>query len=154
MAQAIHPHAHHLRTGRVTEPGRVYLLTTTRYERQPLFSDFILGRLLVAELRAADAQGWVSSLAWVVMPDHLHWLVQLQTYSLDELMRRIKSNSARLINRRLGRAGPVWQDGYHDRALRKDQDLQIAARYIVANPLRAGLVRCVGDYPLWDAVWL
>lgn len=154
MPQSAHPHAYRLRTGRVSEPGRTYLLTTTVFERQPLFSDFILGRLLVAELRAADAQGWVSSLAWVVMPDHLHWLVQLQTCSLDELMRRIKSNSARQINRRLGRAGPLWHDGFHDRAMRKDQDLQVAARYIVANPLRAGLVKRVGDYPLWDAIWL
>jgi hypothetical protein len=29
-----------------------------------------------------------------------------------------------------------------------------AARYIVANPLRAGLTRRLGDYPLWDAIWL
>jgi len=28
------------------------------------------------------------------------------------------------------------------------------ARYIVANPLRAGLVERIGDYPLWDATWL
>jgi hypothetical protein len=28
------------------------------------------------------------------------------------------------------------------------------ARYVVANPLRAGLVKRLGDYPLWDAIWL
>jgi hypothetical protein len=28
------------------------------------------------------------------------------------------------------------------------------ARYIIANPLRAGLVDRIGDYPLWDAMWL
>jgi hypothetical protein len=38
--------------------------------------------------------------------------------------------------------------------LRKDEDLQTVARYIVANPLRAGLVEKIGDYPLWDAIWL
>jgi len=32
--------------------------------------------------------------------------------------------------------------------------VQATARYIVANPLRAGLVERLGDYPLWDAVWL
>lgn len=147
-------HAHRLRTGRFSEFGRIYLLTTTVHNRQPLFRDLSLGRLLVAELRAAHEQGWVSSLAWVVMPDHLHWLVRLEGRSLDELMRRIKSNSSRLINRRLGRQGPVWQGGYHDRALRRDEDLRVAARYVVANPLRAGLVARVGDYPLWDAIWL
>ncbi|HBX56836.1 REP-associated tyrosine transposase [Pseudomonas sp. UBA2684] len=146
--------SHRLRSGRFSQPGRTYLLTTTVQRREPLFRAFALGRLVAAELRAAHEQGRVCSLAWVVMPDHLHWLVTLEGHSLDAVMRQIKSNSARRINRQLGRAGALWQDGYHDRALRKDADLQAAARYIVANPLRAGLVERVGDYPLWDAIWL
>ena len=34
------------------------------------------------------------------------------------------------------------------------EDLVGVARYIVANPVRAGLVNRVGEYPYWDAVWL
>jgi REP element-mobilizing transposase RayT len=148
------PHSSNLRRGRHSEPERIYLLTTTLLQRRPLFSDFSLARLLITELRVAHEQQLVASLAWVVMPDHLHWLVQLQSGSLDELMRRIKSNSARQLNQCLGTQGPIWQPGYHDRALRQYEDLQSAARYIIANPLRAGLVERIGDYPLWDAVWL
>ena len=48
----------------------------------------------------------------------------------------------------------VWQQGFHDRALRREDDLVKVARYVVANPLRAGLVRKYGDYPLWDAIWV
>jgi hypothetical protein len=48
----------------------------------------------------------------------------------------------------------VWQKGFYDHALREGEALQNVARYIVANPLRAGLVAHIGDYPLWDAVWL
>lgn len=143
-----------LRLGRYSEPGRPYLLTTATHQRQPLFSDFTLGRLLVAELRAANGEGWVTSLAWVVMPDHLHWLVELCDHSLDRLMRRIKGNSSRHINRRIGCSGMLWQQGFHDRAVRREEDLRAIARYIIANPLRAGLVERVGDYPLWDACWL
>ena len=84
----------------------------------------------------------------------MHWLVALRDTPLDALMRRFKSNSARSINRHLNRQGALWQQGYHDRALRHDDDLLATARYIVANPLRAGLVKRIGDYPLWDAVWL
>jgi hypothetical protein len=50
--------------------------------------------------------------------------------------------------------GNIWQRGFFDRAIRKDDDLLGIARYIVANPLRAGIVDSVGDYPLWDAMWL
>lgn len=148
------PHGCNLRRGRYSEPDRIYLLTSNLLQRRPLFNDFALARLLVKELRIAHEQHQVTSLAWVVMPDHLHWLVQLQTGSLEQLMRRIKSNSARQINQHLGTHGPIWQPGYHDRALRQGEDLQSAARYVVANPLRAGLVMRIGDYPLWDAVWL
>ncbi len=94
------------------------------------------------------------SLAWVVMPDHLHWLVDLKRGSLAQLMCRVKSRSCRSVNLMSGSQGGLWQRGYHDRALRRDEDLKAAARYIVMNPLRAGLVKRPGDYPLWDAVWL
>jgi putative transposase len=48
----------------------------------------------------------------------------------------------------------LWQPGYFDRALRKEDDRLAVARYLVANPLRAGIVQRIGDYPHWDSVWL
>ena len=147
-------HGCRLRKGRVSESGRIYLLTAVTYQRRPAFSDWRLGRLLVDQLRSAEEASMVTSLAWVVMPDHLHWLAQLHRGSLAELMGRIKSRSSRAVNLVHGGQGRLWQRGYYDRALRKDEDLKDAARYIVNNPLRAGLVRRVGDYPLWDAIWV
>jgi REP element-mobilizing transposase RayT len=87
-------------------------------------------------------------LAFVVMPDHLHWLLQLQQDTLSTVVGRVKSISAK----RLGRH--VWQAGFYDRALRRNDDLQAMARYVVANPVRAGLVQRLGLYPHWDAIWL
>ena len=69
-------------------------------------------------------------------------------------MRRLKGRSARGINTQLGRTGTVWQTGFHDHALRNNENMQDIARYVIANPLRAGLVRQIGDYALWDAAWL
>jgi hypothetical protein len=50
--------------------------------------------------------------------------------------------------------GRVWQDGFFDHAVRRDEDVRTIARYIVSNPLRAGLVSNLGDYALWDACWI
>jgi REP element-mobilizing transposase RayT len=122
--------------------------------REPLFGNFKNGRLVVDAFRTAEREGFATSLAWVVMPDHFHWLIELQNIQLSTLMARTKSRIAVTVNRSIRRQGPVWQHGYHDRAIRKEEDLQAVARYIVANPLRAGLVGRVGDYPLWDAIWL
>ena len=88
------------------------------------------------------------------MPDHLHWLVSLQKGTLANLMKRMKSRSAIHLNRVRHSKVSVWQRGYHDHALRKEEDVKSVARYIVANPLRAGLVENIGDYPYWDTAWL
>ncbi|MCP9340832.1 REP-associated tyrosine transposase [Stutzerimonas xanthomarina] len=147
-------HSNRLRTGRHSQRGNLYLLTTTTCDRHPVFRDVVLGRSVVAEFKAAQMDRWVHSLAWVVMPDHFHWLIELGDSSLEELMRRVKTNSARAINRRRRTSGSLWQTGYHDLALRREEDVRAVARYVVANPLRAGLVDRLGDYPLWDAIWL
>jgi len=148
------PKSHLLRHGRVSEKGRGYLLTVVVHERRQLFSDWQVGRLLVAEMKRAHDEQWVNSIAWVIMPDHFHWLVQLERSSLAKLMQSVKSRSTLTINRALNSEGAFWQSGYHDRTIRDNQDLRSFARYIFANPLRAGLVARVGDYPLWDACWL
>jgi REP element-mobilizing transposase RayT len=148
------PHGSALRKGRCDDIGRSYLLTTVVEGRRPVFADWRLGRALVAELRVEHEAERVRSLAWVVMPDHLHWLLTLQAGTLQALMRRLKSRSAIAINTLSHGHGQFWQRGYHDHAVRTDDDLAALARYVVANPLRAGLVKSLRDYPLWDAVWL
>jgi putative transposase len=150
------PHSHNLRKGRHSQANRIYHLRTSTYQRKPLFADFHLGRIVVHTMRFLHERGDVDSLAFVVMPDHLHWLAALKGQgSLDAVMLSLKRHSSRQINQRVGRKGePVWQRGYFDRALREEEDIRDAARYIVANPVRAGLCRHVNDYPLWDAVWM
>lgn len=148
------PASFRLRIGRYAEPNRVYLLTSNTLDREPVFKDFGLGRLVVKQFQYAQEQYWANSLAWVVMPDHFHWLIELQQCSLSQLMQKTKSLSTRAVNMSVGGKGSLWQQGYHDRALRRDEDLVKLARYVVANPLRAGLVEKLGDYPLWDAIWV
>ncbi|NES12115.1 REP-associated tyrosine transposase [Pseudomonas laurentiana] len=148
------PSSHRLRRGRVSEPGRLYLLTSVTEHRTPILTDWRLARLLVAEFRHAQQESTARSLAWVVMPDHFHWLMELQQATLSSVMRQLKSRSTCAINRACLRSGRLWQVGFHDRALRREEDIRAIARYIVANPLRAGLVQKIGDYPHWDAVWL
>ena len=130
-------HGHALRSGRVSEANRAYLLTTVTHQRHTIFQDWRLARLLIAEMRRLHDQQLVHSLAWVVMPDHLHWLIQLQEIPLPKLVLQLKSRSAIAINKARNASGRVWQKGFHDHALRKEEDLAATARYVVANPLRA-----------------
>lgn len=145
-----------LRIGRYSEQWRAYFVTTVLAERERrYFSDFVCARRVVLEMRGLHDDGAVNSLAWVVMPDHVHWLFQLgDSLSLSFAMKRFKARSAHQVNAYLNRQGPLWQKTFYDHAVRQEEDIRQIARYIVANPLRAGLVNNIGDYPLWDAIWL
>ena len=144
-----------LRRRRYSSPNQVYHITTTTRGRQKWFQDFALGRIVVDALHREAEVGHAKTLAFVVMPDHVHWLMDLnETCSLSTTVSNVKSIAARNINVALSRTGPIWQPGFFDRAMRREEDLTSIARYIVANPLRAKLVKRIGDYPLWDAVWL
>ena len=147
-------HGRDLRKGRVSLPGHVYLLTAVTLHRQRLFQEWPSALAVARELHLAGQSGAVEPLAWVVMPDHLHWLIRLRIGSLEQLMQSLKSRSAIAINIECNTGGPVWQKGYHDRAVRQEEDLRAMARYVVANPLRAGLVERIGDHPFWNAAWL
>ena len=89
------------------------------------------------------------------MPDHVHWLLKvIEVGELSKIVRKVKADVT-IRARQIGwPVSKVWQSTFHDHAMRSDEDVIAAARYIVANPLRARLVRRIGDYPLWDAVWL
>jgi REP element-mobilizing transposase RayT len=92
----------------------------------------------------------------VVMPDHAHLLlsplrdVDRWNFSLPQIMHAIKGASARKINIRLSRSGPVWQEEFFDHVLRSNNSLAEKVDYICQNPVRAGLVKAESEYPwLW-----
>jgi REP element-mobilizing transposase RayT len=109
--------------------------------------------MLVSEMKRLHNSDVVNSLAWVIMPDHLHWLFELKSGSLATLMQSLKGSSSFAINKAYGAKKLTWQKAYHDRRVRVEDDLADMVRYVIANPVRAGLVEHQGDYPLWDCVW-
>ena len=81
-------------------------------------------------------------------------VVSIRCTTLSAVVKTFKARTAQDINGYLGIRGALWQKGFYDHGLREEEDLKDIARYIVANPLRAGLVEKIGDYPHWDAMWL
>ncbi len=144
-----------LRKGRVSVSGRVYHVTAATMRREPFFIDSRAAhqvcRCFENPVLLRDAR----MLAWVLMPDHAHWLIELgEQRTLQGLVGLLKTFSARNVGRALARHGPIWAPAFHDHALRDEGDIPAAARYIVANPLRAGLAERIGDYPYWNSTFL
>ncbi len=140
-----------LRKGRVSIPNQIYLITVCCKNKEKLFLDHHAAQILSSLLHRVLQKQNSKILAWVVMPDHMHLALQLaEDETLAKTMNRINSCSAIAVNRALSRHSPVWQGAYHDHALRDDDQLLTAIRYLISNPIRAGLVQNLGDYPYWD----
>ena len=137
-----------LRKGRYSEVGFVYHIVFSTLNRKPIFSDEKLAQQLIKILKEDQVKQFTCTLSFVVMPDHIHWLFQLNKGDVSQAAQRVKS----IFTMNTGLK--VWNPGFYDHAIRTDESLVNVARYIVANPLRAGLVKSIGDYPYWDSIWL
>lgn len=143
------PHGRNLRKGRYSIPGQIYLVTTVTSNRARIFHDLYRARCAIHCIHDDTMAVHASTLAFVIMPDHVHWVLQLKERApLPDVVRLYKARVSSNLGQR------IWQRGFHDHALRMDEDVVDVSRYVVANPLRAGLVEHIGDYPHWDAVWL
>ena len=81
-------------------------------------------------------------LAWVVMPNHVHALIEtLPEFPLSDVVQSWKSFTAKKANRVLKRTGRFWMEDYFDRYVRDEIHLSATASYIERNPVSAGLVR-------------
>ena len=87
-------------------------------------------------------------LAWCVMPNHVHALIEtFPTHAVGSVVQSWKRFSAREANRVLQRIGqPFWFADYHDRFIRHEEHYFKAVAYIHDNPVKAGLVRQASDW--------
>lgn len=92
-----------------------------------------------------EARGF-GLLAWVYMPDHVHWLLEGRTESSDlkAAMKLARQRSA--VAFRQSAEDSLWQPGFHERVLRRTDDTESVANYILNNPVRAGLAIKATDY--------
>ena len=146
--------SHLLRKGRISIANHYYSITLVANSRRSLFNNLNLNRLLINELRRLEEEGACKSIAFVLMPDHIHWLFQLKkSIELSNLIRTFKGRCTKLA-RDQSQISKLWQPDYYDHMIRDESDLVNCARYIVANPLRAGLVKNIGLYPHWDCIYI
>jgi putative DNA methylase len=91
-------------------------------------------------------------LAWCVMPNHVHALIETKAgHSLEDILHSWKSFTSKEANRLLNRRGAFWMPEYHDRYIRSEKHLENALRYIEGNPVKAGLVRDAADWRFGSA---
>ncbi len=92
-------------------------------------------------------------IAWVVMPNHLHSVIETREgFPLYDIVRSWKSFTALQANKLLGRQGAFWQADYFDRFIRDEAHLMRVIAYIHENPVKAGLVEWAEEW-VWSSAY-
>jgi putative transposase len=132
-----------------------YFVTTCTAFRKTLFNDHALATEVIQQILQLSREFEFAVVAYCVMPDHLHLLLQGQSEQadLEPLVKRAKQVTGFAFRRT--HDGSLWQPGYHERVLRDDESTLAVARYILENPVRAGLAKALGEWPLAgsDVFW-
>lgn len=92
-------------------------------------------------------------LPWVIMPNHVHLVVEMWQTPLSNLLQSWKILTCKRANLLLSRIGQLWQEDYRDRYLRDEEHYRKAVRYIESNPVKARLVRSPEEWRFGSAWW-
>ncbi len=170
MAQLLH----------LYQPGKSYLLTSVTHRREPLFEHPEYAWVAHKDIGFYTGKFKMVSLAHVIMPDHIHWVIYPspedykrftrdeqkkpgkyaktpERFYLSKIMEDYKRHVSFVINQMRGTQGAqCWQDGFRDDGLHTLEAISLAVNYVVYNPVKAGLVVRPEDYAYlaWDAAWL
>ena len=129
--------------------GSVYFITFNTWKRFRLTPS--ARQLVFDACRFFDRQRY-ELFTLVVMPDHVHMLIQplpkseQEYWTLSSILHSIKSYSAKQIPKAMGRTGTVWQSERYDRIVRDGREFAAVWNYICLNPVKAGLVSVPEDY--------
>jgi len=120
------------------QPYRLFYVTVCSKDRQRVFTAQGACAVTRGSLVESCARAGYRLIAYCVMPDHGHALVQggPEPASLSSWVRRFKGASQQAM-RKLGFAGKIWQRGFFDRVLRDYEDAVALGEYILGNPVRA-----------------
>lgn len=123
-----------------------------RYDRRDLATPQI-AKLVQRALLQFDGERYLL-VAWCVMPNHVHTLIETRTgHRLDRLVHSWKSFTAKQANLHLKRSGAFWAPEYFDRYMRDDAQLAATRAYIEQNPVKAGLCEQISDW-VFSSAWL
>jgi REP-associated tyrosine transposase len=130
-----------------------YSLRFSTHGRGRAFEEPELAKAAIEQIQLTCAIQMFLVIAYCVMPDHVHVIVR-GTSETSDLRHCVKLTKQRIeyVARSQFSTRHLWQDGYYERVLRSRHAVETAVRYVLENPVRAGLARTIDEYPFSGAL--
>lgn len=135
---------------RIELSGGLYHVTSRGDRREDIyFSEADREAWLALFAQVCARFNWICH-AYCLMTNHYHLVIETPEGNLAQGMRQLNGVYTQMVNRTHGRVGHVFQGRYKAILVEKDSYLLELARYVVLNPVRAGMVSEVGAWP-WSS---
>ena len=135
------------RTPRVKSETGIYHVVLRGINKQTIFEDEEDNEKFLVTVKQYKEQGGYQLLAYCLMGNHIHLLIKTGVEELGQIFRRIGASYVYWYNRKYDRTGHLFQDRYKSEAVETDHYIFAVLRYIHQNPLKAGIVNHIADYP-------
>ena len=135
------------RLGRLFDTSPLYFVTFCTHLRKPYLARDEVHAVFFAYTKRAHRDFDIAVGRYVIMPDHVHLFVRgSQIFRLGPWVGHLKQTLAKAagLSRTKRR---LWEEGFFDHVLRSDESYAQKWNYVLENPVRAGLVNSVEDWP-------
>lgn len=134
---------------RFNPEGRPVFITCVTYQREPTL---LANRHDIFRAWRQTAPNAVSIVAWVLLPDHFHAVVEFGNHSMSDTIHRFKQKFSALYRMSHGlTSGRLWQHRFWDHIIRNEKDFNRRVAYIHFNPVKHGLVSDPFDWR-WSSI--
>jgi len=141
------PQRRNIRLSPEAYTGRVLHIIICTRKRTPLFANEDIAYSVKQQILDLSHLKKVKIYAYVIMPDHIHLLVSPGEWAKPgDYVRDIKGKLSAFLRKRFN-VRNIWQKGFYDHVMRKDEDLNSTAEYILNNPVRSGRADNWENYP-------
>jgi putative transposase len=128
-----------------TRNSGTYFITSTTWERRPLFRSPEWAKLFVSVLHSYRGRAYLLH-EYVLMPEHFHIIIT-PSESLERAVQFVKGGFSFHAKKDLQSSMEVWQRGFSDHRIRDAEDYAIHVEYIRRNPQGRRIVERPSDYP-------
>jgi putative transposase len=132
----------------ILNPSRIFFATTKTSMSMRLLQSERNAGLLIDVLRSLVAEHRFKLHDFVIMPDHIHLLIEVgRDMTVEKAMQLIKGRFSHRLSHEFGYKGEVWQRGFTEVQVLNKQNFEAHRVYIAANPVKAGLASTAEEYP-------